>query len=285
VLAASVALVGAVAGCTASGSDARRDPSTSTSRPGGATRPTGPTTSTGSDEVVWQQLLTSDVAGALEPVPLVTIYDDGRIFTTESGGGFVTALDLGTVPPAELEQFLADAAASGLFDPGADFGSTGRASSVGLAVSARIDGVTRTASVTDPDLAEVTPGGELTEAQAGRRRDLLALTERARDLAEGSAPWPPDRIVARAAPDADAGSLAPGLTDQLEPRPWPGPPFDTFADVGADWGACLVIGGEEAAAVVRSAEANVTGFYRDGDQIWQILVQPLLPGQEGCPPS
>lgn len=239
----------------------------------------------GTDDVVWQQLVTSDVPDAFEAVPLVTIYDDGRIFTTRSGGGFVTALDLGTVPSDELDAFLEDAASSGLFAPGIDFGATGRDTSVGLAVSARIDGKTQTASVADPDVTEVTPGGTLTEAQAARRVDLLALTERARALARDSSPWEPARLLARAAPDPGIGSLPPSVTDQLEPRPWPGPPFDAFAEVSSTWGSCLVIEGEDATAVRRSAETNVTGFWRDGDDVWQIAVRPLLPGQEGCPPG
>jgi len=46
-----------------------------------------------------------------------------------------------------------------------------------------------------------------------------------------------------------------------------------------------VVEGPDAVTVDRAAAGNPDGFWSDGDEVWPIVVTPLLPGQEGCGPS
>lgn len=262
-------LLAAAAGCSTSGSNEGAEPPTSG---GSATSTTSPVEDD-APGVVWQEVTQNEFA-AEPPVPSVVIYEDGRLFRGTTDGGGVRVIETGTVEPAALEAFLDEAASSELFENGVDFGEADPSMSLSTDVSARIDGVLRTASVPFD-------ASDQTSEQAARQAELEALADRAADLATDVEPWTPDRVRATTSPGI-LSSLDPDLIETMEPAPWPGPPFDAFPE--PDGGlSCLVIEGDDAATVFEAAADNVAGFWTEGDDVWQIVVTPMLPGQEGCP--
>lgn len=274
------------AGCSTSGGSEADGPSASSTTTSLVELP--PPGGDEADQVVWQEstgggfVPTQSVAAE---VPAVTIYADGRIFLAEPDeqGRFdhPATVTLGEVDPDALAAFLAKAEDSGLFGDDVDFGSPGITDQASTAVTLRTGATPSTALVYALGFED--PGVDgVSDEQAARRRALVDLTADARKLADQDEAWTPDRVRATAYGPVDAFADRP-----FEPQIWPGPSFDEFPEPTEDGSleSCLVIEGDAATQVYEAALDNEgTDFIDDGD-IRQVVVAPLLPGQEGCPPS
>lgn len=243
------------------------------------------------DQVVFQ----AQTGGGFVPmqaaateIPEVTIYGDGRVFVTDPaedrpydvGPGLLVR----TLPADELRAFLADATGSGLFSPDADFGQP---------MVTDLPTTTVTLHTEDPSMSvsayaltiDAIPGGGLTDAQVAARQELSALVEAARALGEPGEPWAPDRVRATLYDPTQTqreGSIEPGV--------WPGPPFAEFPAPTPEGAvaSCLVIEGDEATAVWDAASSRGDAWWVSAEGATddhQIVVVPLLPGAEGCPPA
>lgn len=270
--------VAALAGCTSSGKpEAIDDPRASTT-----TSTTAPAADT--DDVVWQQFTSGGfvpqeyAAGA---VPEVTIYRDGRVFTLAEGQDEPpAALQVSQASPDDLEAFLAEAEASGLFEPGTDFGSPGVTDQPSTTVLLKTGDRPQQIDVYALDFAYDSPVGDVTAEQTARRDELKALAARAAALGDDAQPYVPDRVRAvRFDPEIVTGAPTTGAA-------WPGPPASAFPPFDERTRqSCLVIEGEDATAVSRADQENPERTWDLDGTVQTIVVVPLLPGQEGCPPT
>lgn len=282
----AAALIVALVGCTTSGRpEAIDDPrQETTSIPEGST--TAPSDQD-EDDVVWQEFTRGGFVAPLTAgaqVPDVTIYRDGRVFTTvgdpEGRAGPPVALEQANIDPDDLDRFLADAEATGLFDPGTDFGSPGVTDQPSTTVLLRTGDDPHQVDVYALGFPSDEPTGGVTKEQADRRAALMVLLDRARDLGDGARPYVPERVTAtRFDPSVVASPPA-------ESPQWPGPPLSAFPPIDdATQQSCLVIEGDDAALVYRADQVNAETTWTIDGTVEPILIVPLLPGQEGCPPS
>lgn len=275
------------------------------------------------DDIVWQELTFGGSIGpeaAASEVPAVQILGDGRVFVTEptepSASARAAVVRSGTVEPDVLADFLADAEASGLFEPGVDFGDPGTTDLATTSVNLFRGDIPLIVSVGGLDLDADGPGS-LDAAQVDRREQLRALMAQARELADDLQPVVPEAVRVTLLPEAPATSPPP--TADGAPA-WPGPPIEEIeshvghthdgeetddahegeghedesheddgeehADEPPADGAlpCLPVEGDEAAALDEAAAANPTSWWRlDDGSLRQLIVAPILPGDEPCP--
>lgn len=277
---ALAALVIMTAGCGASdGPEAIEDPrpSTTTTTPE-AGEP---------DEVVWQQVTGGGMIPTVESlseVPDVTIYADGRIFVTVAGpddrGDRPVELARSQVEADQLQGFLERAAATELFEPNTDFGSPGVTDLRSTTVALRIDGTLQSVNVYALGFdAPDGPFSGVSEKQQARRTELIDLLATARSLATESTPYEPEQVR------ATLFELAPGVDPPAGGRAWPGPEFAKFPAADEAGQSCLVIEGKDAQTVYEAAQTNPGAVWEQGGTTHQVVVAPMLPGQEGCPPG
>ncbi|MGN6694321.1 MAG: hypothetical protein ACTHN0_09095 [Aquihabitans sp.] len=277
-----MALVTCAAACGASaGPEAIDDPRPSSTTTSEVTDPPAP------NEVVWQQFTGGGFVPSeyvLRTVPLVTIYGDGRILRSADSNDSTLrpiALEQARIPDDELDAFLSDAADSGLFDPGTDFGDPSITDMASTTVTLRTGSGPHSVDVyaLSADVDESIGG--VTDEQLERRRQLQDLLARARSLGEDPTPYVPERV--RATLIANGSQIDAGAA----PKDWPGPPISAFPEPAADGPgtSCLVIEGAEAAAVTTAAADNPDALWKVDGEVHQIVTAPLIPGQEGCPPS
>jgi len=195
------------------------------------------------DEVVWQAFTRGGFVPEIYTagqVPEVTIYRDGRVITTahdpEDRAGPPVALELGHVSQAKLDAFLADADASGLFDPLTDFGSPGVTDQPSTTVLLRTGDTPQQVDVYALDFAYEQPVGDVTAEQTAHRTQLKALLARAAELGDHAKPYVPDRVR--------ASRFDPSIV--VDPAPtgleWPGPELSSFPPIDDATGqSCLVI--------------------------------------------
>jgi hypothetical protein len=284
-----VTLVLATASCSAGGgSDGASDPGdrpTSTA----ASDPAGEQPGPDPDEVVWQEPTSGGFvpeAYAATEVPRVTIYADGRIFVQravrDGVAGHPAELEQGQIADDDLQAFLSSAEASGLFGGDVDFGTLGITDQATTSVSLRTAGRARTIDVYALGFALPTDNAEsigLTPEQVTRRAELTDLIATAHGLGGDREAYVPERIRATSfGPIEDTGQ-------QGDPLPWPGPPFTRFPEPTDGGTSCLVIEGDDAQVVYNAALEAETTAWTDGSETRTVVVAPLLPGQEGCPPS
>lgn len=284
-LALAVAALAATAtACgTTEGPEAIDDPRPSTTT---TSRPTADPP--GDDEIVWQEFTRGGFVPsefAAGQVPAVTIYADGRVILTSDdadlGADRPAGLEEAQIAEGDLDRFLAEAADSGLFEPDADFGDPMVTDQPSTSVTLRSGDAPRTVDVYALDF-ELDPSvGGVTADQSARRDRLKALLEQARDLAIDPQPYVPERVRATLITYAsDVGS-------EPEAIDWPGPPLSAFPDPQSDGAnsTCLVVEGPDAAAVSAAAAENPDRTWAIDGEVRQIVVAPLVPGQEGCPPG
>ena len=241
------------------------------------------------DQVVWQV----DTGGGFVPyafvaadVAEVTIYGDGRIFVSvprdlaETASELVpraVQLALGTVPQAELREFLDDVTASGVVDESIDFGELMVSDLPSTTV--RVDGFDGPAEVSVYALTLDFEDG-LTGPHQQARSELNDLIEQSRLLADDVEPWVPDRVevIDLAIPDGPPS---------VETTEWPGPPFvDVFGtdepDATSDGPRCAELAGDSAAEVFAAALVADQPFVDGSGAELQVVVKALLPGEDAC---
>ena len=249
-----------------------------------AEEPVGPAAdgrNVSADDVVWQVFRgTSDYSAAslAQEVPDLTIYGDGRAFVADAT---VTAgprgLDVGSVAADDLAAFITTAQDSGLLEPGVDYGATDR-SDLPLTTVVLADGsIPLTAAV----VGLSAEGLDLTADQQEARDGLAALVAESLRLVADAEPWVPDRLRAVwIAPDAEPEIDAAGA------QPWPGPGFAEFpAPDDFSGTSCLLLGEADGPDVWAAALDNPGATWTEQDELRQIVVAPVLPGEEGCPHS
>lgn len=272
------------ASCSPDGSEpSEGDPSSTTSKDQGGTTDPEEGPADPPDQVVWQERTSGGLVpisvGAAE-VPTLTVYADGRVFLADRDSttryDHPVPLRSGRVSERALTDFLEEATASGLFGPDQDFGRPGVTDLPTTTVSAHLDGVTTTVEVY---ALEASFEEDLSDAQVDRRNGLRALLATGTDLAADAEPWTPDRVRV-----TDVGVVEPEATTVEPPAPWPGPPFGDFADVpGGSGERCLVVSGPNAGEVFAAASDNAGIAFVAGDEVHELVVAALLPGEAGCP--
>ena len=298
-LGAAVVLGACSSGTEVVASDPSLGPSTtSTGDPGPTTTVSvGDEATLPADRVVWQVDtgggLTS-LAFAVNDVPEVTIYGDGRIFVPDPADPDETStgpipkpvgLTLGSVAPSELRAFLADAEATGLVDEAVDYGMPQITDLPGTSVRLHGAGAPGTVSVYALGVelgVDLDGGGDglgLERSQLDHRIALEDLVERSRGLGGAAEPWVPDRVqvVDLATDEATFEATA----------EWPGPPFiEVFGTVkpGAtiDGPRCAELDGDDAASVFEAALEAGRPFVDDRGAELEVVVRALLPGEEAC---
>jgi hypothetical protein len=278
-----VFLLSVIAACSSTGRpEAIADPrSTST------TSTTAAPEAVDADQVVWQEFTGGGFVPtftAARDAPEVTIYRDGRIFTQVRQPadqlGAPVAFEQAEVSQADLDAFLADAEASRLFEPGTEFGAPGVTDQPSTTVLFRPGDEPLQIDVYALEVGFDLPAGHVTPEQSARRDALKALLARAAELGAGAEAYVPDRIRAVRFDPAVAGD--PPATSPT----WPGPPLSAFPPLAEGSGqSCLVIEGDDAVAVARADRENPRGTWEADGTVQTIVIVPVLPGQEGCPPS
>lgn len=300
-LLALAALVAGVvlSGCASDGSDAAEVSTGGAGDGDGSTSvaPTVPDAEEGVDGLPADQIVFQEQTGggfvpmqaAATEIPGITIYGDGRIFVVEQRDSraydATPILLTRTLDAEELSTFLADAAGTGLFDEaGADLGQPMVTDLPTTTVTLATDGppVTVSAYALDFDAA---PGGGVSDQQEEQRAALRDVIAAARELGAGAEAWTPDRV--RATMYDPAQTQREGT---IEATPWPGPAFADFPAPVPEGAvaSCLVIEGDEAAAVWDAAVPKTSAWWTSPDDPAderQIVVVPLVPGAEGCPPA
>lgn len=262
---------------------AAEDPSSTTGRDQAGTTDPDEAPVDPADQVVWQERTSGGLVplsvGAAE-VPTLTVYADGRVFAADrertTRYDHPVPLRSGQVSERALGRFLADVAASGLFGPDQDFGRPGVTDLPTTTVSAHLDGATTTVEVY---ALEASFEEDLSDAQVDRRNGLRDLLAAGTGLAADAEPWTPDRVRV-----TDVGEVEPDAAAPGPPAPWPGPAFAAFAEVPGGGGErCLVVTGAGAAEVFEAASANAGIAFVAGDEVHELVVAGLLPGEAGCP--
>lgn len=278
---ALAALLTCAVGCgTSAGSDAVDPrPSATTSQPA-SDPPAG-------DDIVWQEFTGGGFVPSeyvLRLVPRVTIYADGRTLRAADTNDSTLrpiALEEAQIPAEDLDAFLEEAAESGLFEPGTDFGDPSVTDMASTSVTLWTGDTPRSVDVYALNFDIEPSMRDVTDEQVERRDRLKDLVAEARALGEDAEPYVPDQVR--------ANLVSPGSqTDAgASPTAWPGPPLAAFPEPAADGPgtSCLVIEGADAAAVSTAAADNPDAVWTIDGEVHQIVTAPMLPGEEGCPPS
>lgn len=269
--AVSVAVLLVLAGCTVTKGD------TAVTTP-----PPVPVTA-GPDEIVWREHMAGglvDPAQEAAEVADVVIYGDGRVFSIPTGEGSFSGAaeqyEVRQASPAALARFLTDADATGLLEDGSAYATMPMLDQGTTTVDARIGDEHRRVHVQGLDMAEfLDPRGlGFSDDQAQRRTELIELLDDAGQLGEDPQPYEPERVQAWTF----------GEMDDVEPSvdvlPWPGRPVAELGD--GDGRGCTVLEGDEARAVYDAATSVREVAWSADDEVWEIVIAPLLPGQKGC---
>ena len=257
---------------------------------GGSAAPnaSGPAAPTGEAPILRVRQMGGFVAPSthLARLPVVSVYDDGRVITEGPQlaiypGPALPNLQVQQIPPAAVADLVDKAVAAGVKN-GADLGQPGVADApttrftvVTDAGEQTVDAIAlREAQSSDP---------ALTAAQKAARAKLAAFLEQLTSLPEGtSAPQPyvPTAVSAISAtyvPDDDPALSAPSAVT------WPGPalPGESLNE-GLDVG-CITVEGAEAAELLEAAKsANARTPWSSGGKQWAVTFRPMLPDETDC---
>jgi hypothetical protein len=225
-------------------------------------------------------------------LPLVSVYDDGRVITEGPQiaiypGPALPAVQVQAIPPAYVKTIVDKAVAAGVRS-GADLGRPPIADATSTRFTLRTaDGGEQTLEVYA--LTEYTPGQPgVTAAQQAARDRLKTLLDQVTDVqtlvaaAELAKPQPyvPTALAAVVRPYV----VQPDPATSAQPAvAWPGPALPGTS-VGAATGiSCVTVTGDAVATVLGAAKnANaMTPWTAQGKQ-WSIELRPLLPEEADC---
>ncbi|GAA0807609.1 hypothetical protein [Spirilliplanes yamanashiensis] len=254
----------------------------------GAPSPDG---STGSDPAAAGEapvLRVAHVGGFITPevtlsrIPLVSLYDDGRLITPGPQimiypAPALPSVQVTTVKPEVVQDLVRQATAAGVRN-GTDFGRP----NVADAPNTRVTVVTAegTQSVEVVALGEAMPDDPaLTAAQRTARQKLSAFVEQLGALqGTAGAPYEPAALAAIAVPWKNTDE--PGISAPPA-REWPGPQLP--GDVGAAGLGCATVTGADVGEVLAAAkDANALTPWTSGGKQWTVTLRPLLPDEASC---
>lgn len=244
------------------------------------------------DQIVWQ----TRTAGGLVPQvawaaqrPSLTIYGDGRFFLVAPGSDqrFDDPIEIrfGTVERGDLAVFVAQAMASGLFDPDVTFAEPDEPDMSTTSVVLHGSGEPLTVSA-------YALGGRfdvgLSDAAVQQRETFRRLLASAQALQPDLESWTPDRIRVLHLPDDATFEPKPEADPEADPVAWPGADPETFALPGPDEnGTTTVLGcteatGTRAEELFRAAVDNPLPTWDVDGETRVIVVVALLPGEVAC---
>ncbi|MBX3314300.1 MAG: hypothetical protein KF906_08260 [Actinobacteria bacterium] len=244
------------------------------------------------DQIVWQV----HTAGGLVPEvswaaqrPTLTIYGDGRAFIVAPGldRRYDQPIELrsGTVARDDLAVFVAQAEASGLFEPDVDLGTPDVTDMATTTVVLHGGG--------DPQsVSAYALGGrfdaDLSDDLVRRRETLRRLLSSAEALVDEPEAWTPSRVrVLRLADDATY-EAKPDADPDAEPPEWSGPDLDAFGALasGSDGSetvlGCTEVDGSAAGDLFDAAKDNPLPRWKVGGIERTIVVVALLPDEPAC---
>ncbi len=140
------------------------------------------------------------------------------------------------------------------------------------------DGAVHTISVADIS------GDDPAVAAARRFQDVMLNLRSwlADDVASDETPYPYDRLRVISFPANPANMPDPGLATT---RDWPLGPLDSLGmPLMMEGYRCVVVSGADLDTLRPSAEnSNQLTLWQSGDQLYQLILHPLLPDDEECP--
>ncbi|WP_392508738.1 hypothetical protein ACF3NT_06315 [Naumannella halotolerans] len=253
--------------------------------------PVTPATSSGSastqvpdttDAIAVLQVTISSPPAPLEviaagTVPVLTVFDDGLVVTK------VAERSLGAVPaqlqqvrrePAEVSDYLQRLADSGLLS-GVDYGEPSITDQSSTEIAFNLPGSTGGLSIYAFGDGDALLDGEPAE----HRRQLREFLDEAHDWVRTGSPEPfePDAAVVRGTPAEESGT---GESDDAVQ--WPGEDPAELLRIPTGTRSCGSVGGEQARTLLAAARDNPTALWRHQDELWHLVVQPMVPGQAIC---
>lgn len=244
------------------------------------------------DQIVWQAQTTgglvTQVSWAAQR-PSLTIYGDGRAYIVAPGldrrYDQPIELRIGTIAREDLAVFVAQAEASGLFEPDADLGKPDITDMAMTSVMLHGSG--------DPlEIDAYALGGrfdaDLTDDQIRVRETLRRLLSSAEELVAEPETWTPTRIRLLRLPDTATFDPKPDADPEAEPPPWPGPALSTFEvpdpeDEAADTVlGCTEVEGSEARELFEAALENPLPRWDDDGSVRTVIAVALLPDEPAC---
>ena len=298
-LAGLVALLAVVAGCGTASQPVSVPPGGGTS--GTPSEPAATGTPTAGESADASLVLRVDQTGGFVTptmlatrLPMVSVYDDGRVITQGPQIAVWPAPALPNLLVRRVERAAVDELVTRARDAG-----VGDSPDVGTPPIADAP-ATRFTLVTEdgrevlevPALMEADPrGGEapgLTEEQLAARRQLQDLLAALTDLestlgaeaVSDEEPYEPDAVAAVAQEWVPPGADLPGEPQEV---PWPGPELPG-EQLGQGLGlGCVTATGAEAEEVLAVAQgATEVTPWVDGGERWSVALRPLLPDESGC---
>jgi len=209
--------------------------------------------------------------------PALAIYGDGRVLTLAESP-LLTLIparyEVAHIDPAVVASFVAQVEASGIVNPGTDFGTprmTDLPSTTVLVASRNGE------HKVSPYAFDERFDARLTAGQRSARIGLRAVIEKASALAAGAArlPYSPDRV--------GVYEVEPGNNSEPATTGWPGPPPSAFLapSTGSRWIACGELNADPAEVVYQAALTNPGARWLVNGATRILAVNPL-PLQDAC---
>lgn len=227
----------------------------------------------------------------LTRLPLVSVYDDGRVVTEGPQIDIYPAPALPNVQVQQIDpaavQTLVDKAVAAGVHTGADLGQPPIADAMTTRFMVRTGAGEQTVDVLA--LTEASgPQSGLTDAQRAARAKLAKLLDQLSDLRAtlGSAASSPSTPYAPSAVAAVAGPYQAGTDPSMSAQPavpWPGPALPGEAvGPGAEVGCVTVTGAPLTATLAAARSANALTPWGWGGRQWSVALRPLLPDEADC---
>jgi hypothetical protein len=230
-------------------------------------------------------------SATLSRIPMISVYDDGRVITE---GPQILIFPAPALPSVQVTTITAEAVRT-LVKKATEAGVQNNANlgrpSVADAPSTRITVVTDagTQTVEAEALHEAMPNDPaLNGGQRAARQKLRTFLEQLTDLegtlgagqVKGTAPYTPAAIAAIATPWKAVDE--PGISAPPA-REWPGPALPgESAGAGTEVGCATVHGDAVAAVLAGAKDANALTPWTSGGRQWTVVLRPLLPDEAGC---
>lgn len=209
--------------------------------------------------------------------PSLAIYGDGRVLTVVEAPVLQllpARYEVARIDPSSVASFVADVEASGLINPGTDFGTPRVTDLPSTSVMVHGSAGQQLLSVYAFDERF---DARLTAEQRSARVALRAVIAKASTLAAGAerVPYSPDRVAVY--------EVEPGSNSEPATTGWPGPPTSTFLAPSASRRsiACGELNADPAKVVYQAALANPGARWRV-DGATRILAVNPLPLQDAC---